>query len=174
MCHLPDELPWYRQAELIITLVLCAMLASAVVWHYLNLSQWAEEGFEYIKALEQALEEALGHAMTDVHEAVDSAKDHMQEAVGMAKEQVQGAMGSAKSHGAHIVDAAKEHAAHGADIAKQGALRTIQTGQHVSSTALQMGQTKNMEQMVATPKRAAKALGSKALQSGQVIDLRLL
>lgn len=56
MLHLEDEVPWYRQLELIVTTVIVVVLIAGVVWHLATLSEWAEESLQYVEmaAMESA------------------------------------------------------------------------------------------------------------------------
>ena len=44
------ELPWYRQLELIFTVLLVVVAISAVYWHVSNLGEWAEESLKFVAA----------------------------------------------------------------------------------------------------------------------------
>ena len=59
---LDEGVPWYRQVELIVTLVLAVVLVAGVIWHLMNLSEWAEESLQYV---EMAAMETAQYAQQD-------------------------------------------------------------------------------------------------------------
>eukprot|EP01043_Picozoa_sp_COSAG02_P106218 COSAG02_NODE_42216_length_386_cov_1.261324_1_plen_88_part_10 len=47
--HLDEGVPWYRQLELVLTLVFAIFLGGGVVWHLATISEWAEESLQYVE-----------------------------------------------------------------------------------------------------------------------------
>ena len=54
--HLDDEVPWYRQLELVATLVFAVGLGAGIAWHMATINEWAEESLHMVElaAMESA------------------------------------------------------------------------------------------------------------------------
>ena len=110
--HLDEEVPWYRQLELVVTLVFAVGLGAGIVWHMATINEWAEESLHMV---ELAAMESAQYAQAKSQKAEQSDEGTQSPKKGLQNKELQRAPSSLTGTSSRVVDGAKAVAGAGVD-----------------------------------------------------------